>query len=327
MCSTLAAVSGSAADASTESSIPSFLDPTTLPICAKPGPQKPSSSPPKSIYDPTTPHCAVAPANAGLQLKGVDNNKFLRLDMAQLDQFNRDNGMTGPVVKGAACSPSCNNGVGEENPSGNRHGVQAGLMAQNPQLFADHQAVYNWTGVQTQSEFFSNIVQIGIAFNSWPNDGEFCGGFNNKQNAPMIATQSARNGTYSRFACWPGYIFGIGSTTYFAVTDNTGGWWNAWVNWNGQWQALIGYRVEPMTGANAIGAVVPAEALVGSSVSGSRDPLLRTTIRDSSLLLNSGGANWNNWSVNTRQFQDGPYCPISFISVNGSWSEVSDCQS
>src|SRR5687768_12768139 len=78
MASTLAAVNSPASLAAAESSIPSFLDPSKLPICEKPGPQKPSFTPPKSVHDPAAYHCAITPARAGLQLKGVDNNEFLR---------------------------------------------------------------------------------------------------------------------------------------------------------------------------------------------------------------------------------------------------------
>lgn len=320
MSSTFAAVSSPAAHSATRSS---FLDPTTLPICAKPGPQQPSSARSKPVGDPTVSHCAVAPANAGLHLEGFDNNKFLRLDAAGRARFAQNSGVA--VVPGSACQPECQNGIQEVAPSGNRRGVHGRLEAQDPVLRADHQAVYNWIGIQNQQGFFSELVQIGLAYNSYNSD-EFCGGNNNAPGRPIIAIQWAVSGDNDPFVCYPGYIFGLGSMTRFAVTDNGGGWWNFWVEWNGQWQALLGVFIPTGTNglspANAVGDAVPAEILELNSTL--FDPLLGNTIHDDELQLNQAGS-WGTWIANSNQMTDGPYCPTSMFSIFGTWTEVSDC--
>ncbi len=305
MASTVAAVSGPASLASADSSLPSFLDASKLPICDKPGPQKPSSAPAKSVYDPTAPHCAMTPARAGFQLKGVDNNKFLRLDAARMDQLKRDNGITEPVVDMAPCGARCDNGILEGTTSGNRHGIDAQLQAQNVTLRADHQNVANWDGLQTL-DVTPKLVQIGIIYNDW--DG-LCNVGTNKFYAPIIFTQ-AFTPTRQSIWCFSNYILGTGSFTQFDVTDNTGGWWNVWVNWNGQWQALLGWNVPNMTGGNAVGAVEAAEVIKQNG--STPDPFINTT-RDQETQLNYGASDWRSWNVPTAQQTGGPYCFSSAI--------------
>ena len=327
MASTFAVIGSPTSLASAESSIPSFLDPTKLPICEKPGPNNSTSAAPKSIHDPTAYHCAMTPARGGLNLKGVDNNKFLRLDSTNVAKFERDNGggpADGPNLD--ACAPNCRNGILEAQASGQRQGVGSRLQAQGVTLRANNQIVYNWVGLQNLDQVFNGqLVQIGIIVNSWP--ASYCAENKNQQNRPLIVTQARIDGRpghpgFTPRICFPGYIFGVGSHTHFAVTDNGGGWWNLWVNWADQWHAILGFHVPNLKRGNAVGVTEAAEVKVQS---GQPDPFIGV-INDKQIELNWGGADWRQWSeaVPTQVFNRW-YCFNRGWSINEADITAFDC--
>lgn len=168
---------------------PPFLEAVSLPVCPKPGPQDPNLTPAEllPITDPAATHCTVIPSNAGLNLKGIDNNKFLVLSPSVESTIVADNfvprqaavaklvparihgilvphtavarsATTPNVTSNSQCLPdgtatiSCQNGVAQSDTMGytNWTGVAASLDAQTAYLYG-YDDIYNWIGEQNST--------------------------------------------------------------------------------------------------------------------------------------------------------------------------------
>lgn len=116
------------------------------------------------------------------------------------------------------------------------------------------------------------------------------------------------NGNYATGICFPQYVFGAGTQTFFAVTTSGNGWWDNWVNWGGVWQDLVAYNL-PMAPSNAAADFVPAEIIERGDQY--IDPYLPSIPDQQAQIFD--GTNWH-WRfpsvVPTGVVQQGPYCPL-----------------
>lgn len=320
------------------------LNPTDLPICPPPGPQLTNLPPPLPLSDPSAPRCQVVPANVGLNLAGINGHRFLQVTAAVAAILARDShglksviqsrpairspnlSSTGPCDTYGNGEVDCHEGIAMADASGIARRVQfaATLYAQSPTLYGNAE-VYNWIGMQNNVSG-GNLAQIGITYNNLSYLGSaFCTGNNDVNYRPIIDTQAEIAGPYTPITCFPGFVFGLGTQTFFEATWHVSGtenWWNLWVNWNNTWEALIGYHIQTMYPSNAFAAFVPAEVIeFGTQYV---DPNL-PSIPDQQAQIYDGNT-WHWWTTSIDTFfdqQGTSYClsfPTKYTNVT-----VSNC--
>jgi len=311
------------------------LNPQDMPVCPPPTPEQSISAgsiPP--LLDPNVPHCKVIPVNANLHLSGINENSFLQLDPNTLIALQADNPVTlihHPIVTPAVSDTSscfsqsrlsdaltCQNGVGltDNVGIGQLNGVAASLDAQTPTLYGSAD-VYNWIGVQNLSNG-GNLDQMGIDYNNLSNTASAdCSGNNDVNNRPIISGEMASDGGYSNPICFPAYILGPGSQTFFDIYWSNN-WWGNWVYWNGTWEDFWGANIPDLYPSNALADFIPAEVImIGPQYV---DPNL-PNISDANGQFFDGSTNsWVWWEppFDTAYKQEGPYC----LDVPTEWTNV-----
>jgi hypothetical protein len=188
--------------------------------CAAPEPQNKQETRPLELDDPRAERCVYLPGITGDSEPGYADGEPILFDALRKD-YNESIGAKDVVERANPyISATGRTGVFEATPSGNRLGVGAALQAAQITLYGPVD-VYNWIGVGKAGDLF----QIGIGFNNLSYLGTAqCSGNNNAEYRPQIEGQVQINGTFLAGICFPQYVFGIGSQTFFrTVRDQATG--------------------------------------------------------------------------------------------------------
>jgi len=227
------------------------FNPGLLPNCPPPAAQLVPVVKAKPLTDMSGPHCQYVPSTGRTHVDGFTDDQPLHFDEAWGAKY----GTRADLVKRGTVGGTGQEAISESNRSHDRWAIAATLYAQTPTLYA-RADVYNWVGLQDDTH---DLSQIGISYNNLSFLGTAeCSGNNDVDYRPIVLGQVEFAGTFQPGICFPAYVFGPGTQTFFQVSISAG-WLQNWINWNGTWVQLFSAHMPNIYPGKAQADLVPAE--------------------------------------------------------------------
>lgn len=289
------------------------FNPGKLPNCPPPTAQVVPVTKAKPLTDMSGPHCQYVPSTGGTHVAGFADDQPLHFDEAWGAKYG---GADVDVVKHATVGATGQEGISETNRSHDRWAVAATLYAQTPTLFA-RADVYNWVGLQDDTH---DLSQIGISYNNLSFLGTAeCSGNNDVNYRPMVLGQIEYAGAFQPGICFPAYVFGPGTQTFFQVSIS-GGWLQNWINWNGTWVQLFSAYMPNLYPGKAQADLIPAEVIPYDIPQ--TTPTIGTIADQNGQLASSTGWAWWTTSTPTSTVSSVPGMCLQFPTPYSNTSAV-----